>query len=93
MLSIGRALMTNPQVLILDEATEGLAPLVARDIWRICEMVRSTGISTIIVDKNWKQLTDVTTRNLILLKGELVFDGSSAALRAEPALLGRYLGV
>ena len=93
MLTIGRALMTNPDVLILDEATEGLAPLIARDIWRICSMVRETGISSVIVDKNWKHVTQITDRNVILVKGEVVFEGSSADLHAKPELLQQYLGV
>ncbi len=93
MLTIGRALMTNPDVLILDEATEGLAPLIAREIWRICALVRETGISSVIVDKNWKHVTQVTDRNVILVKGEVVFAGTSDALRAQPALLDQYLGV
>ncbi|HMA09781.1 MAG TPA: ABC transporter ATP-binding protein [Ramlibacter sp.] len=93
MLTIGRALMTNPDVLILDEATEGLAPLVARDIWRICELIRASGISSVIVDKNWKHLTRITDRNVILVKGEVVFAGTSDELRGQPALLEQYLGV
>ncbi len=93
MLTIGRALMTNPDVLILDEATEGLAPLIAREIWRICELIRETGISSVIVDKNWKHVTRITDRNLILVKGEVVFAGSSAELLAQPHLLEQYLGV
>ena len=93
MLTIGRALMTNPDVLILDEATEGLAPLIARDIWRICRLVRETGISSVIVDKNWKHVSQITDRNVILVKGEVVFEGSSDALRAQPELLRQYLGV
>ena len=93
MLTIGRALMTNPDVLILDEATEGLAPLIAREIWRICDVVRQTGISSVIVDKNWKHVTQVSTRNVILVKGQVVFDGSSAALIAQPGLLEQHLGV
>jgi branched-chain amino acid transport system ATP-binding protein len=93
MLTIGRALMTNPDVLILDEATEGLAPLVAREIWRICALVRDSGISSVIVDKNWQQVTQVTDRNLILVKGEVVFAGSSGELHEQPALLTRHLGV
>jgi branched-chain amino acid transport system ATP-binding protein len=93
MLTIGRALMTNPDVLILDEATEGLAPLVAREIWRICGVIRETGISSVIVDKNWKHVTQITDRNVILLKGEVVFEGSSEELRASPELLQQYLGV
>lgn len=93
MLTIGRALMTNPDVLILDEATEGLAPLIARDIWRICRLVRETGISSVIVDKNWKHVSQITDRNVILVKGEVVFEGSSDTLHAQPELLQHYLGV
>ena len=93
MLTIGRALMTNPDVLILDEATEGLAPLIAREIWRICDVIRASGISSIIVDKNWKHVTQVTDRNVILVKGEVVFEGTSDALRAQPELLTQHLGV
>ena len=93
MLTIGRALMTNPDVLILDEATEGLAPLVAREIWRICALVRESGISSVIVDKNWKHVTQITDRNVILVKGEVVFAGSSDELRSQPQLLEQYLGV
>ncbi len=93
MLTIGRALMTNPDVLILDEATEGLAPLIAREIWRICGLIRQSGISSVIVDKNWKHVTQATDRNVILVKGEVVFTGSSAQLLAQPELMARYLGV
>ncbi len=93
MLTIGRALMTNPDLLILDEATEGLAPLIARDIWRICALIRESGISSVIVDKNWKHVTQITDRNVILLKGEVVFEGSSDELHARPELLQQYLGV
>jgi branched-chain amino acid transport system ATP-binding protein len=93
MLTIGRALMTNPDVLILDEATEGLAPLVAREIWRICAVIRESGISSVIVDKNWKHVTQVTDRNVILVKGEVVYAGTSDDLRSRPELLEQYLGV
>ena len=93
MLSIGRALMTNPDLLLLDEATEGLAPLIAQDIWRICELISQSGISTVIVDKNWQHVTRITQRNMILVKGEVVFEGSSAELLAQPALLQQHLGV
>jgi branched-chain amino acid transport system ATP-binding protein len=93
MLTIGRALMTNPDVLILDEATEGLAPLVAREIWRICAVIRESGISSVIVDKNWKHVTQITDRNVILVKGEVAFAGTSDELRARPQLLDQYLGV
>ncbi len=93
MLTIGRALMTNPDVLILDEATEGLAPLIAKDIWRICETIKQTGISSIIVDKNYKHVTQITDRNVILVKGEVVFAGTSGELHSRPELLARHLGV
>ncbi len=93
MLTIGRALMTNPDLLILDEATEGLAPLIAREIWRICGVIRETGISSVIVDKNWKHVTQITDRNVILVKGAVVFEGSSAELIAQPALLQQHLGI
>lgn len=93
MLTIGRALMTNPDVLILDEATEGLAPLIAKEIWRICGVIRESGISSIIVDKNWKHVTQITDRNVILVKGQVVFSGSSPQLHAQPELLTQYLGV
>ncbi len=93
MLTIGRALMTNPDVLILDEATEGLAPLIAKEIWRICGVIRETGISSVIVDKNWKHVTQITNRNVILVKGEVVFAGTSHELLAKPELLAQHLGV
>jgi branched-chain amino acid transport system ATP-binding protein len=93
MLTIGRALMTNPDLLILDEATEGLAPLIAREIWRICGLIRESGISSVIVDKNWKHVTQITDRNVILVKGEVVFEGSSEELTSQPALLEQHLGV
>src|SRR5690606_30613655 len=93
MLTIGRALMTNPDVLILDEATEGLAPLIAREIWRICGLIRESGISSVIVDKAWKQVTQITDRNIILVKGEVVFEGSSEELLSRPHLLEQHLGV
>ncbi len=93
MLTIGRALMTNPDVLILDEATEGLAPLIAREIWRICSVIKESGISSIIVDKNWKHVTKITDRNVILVKGEVVFEGSSESLQSQPEILARHLGV
>jgi branched-chain amino acid transport system ATP-binding protein len=93
MLTIGRALMTNPDVLILDEATEGLAPLIAREIWRICSVIKDSGISSIIVDKNWKHVTQITDRNVILVKGEVVFEGTSALLQSQPDIMAQHLGV
>ena len=93
MLSIGRALMTNPDLLLLDEATEGLAPLIALEIWRICALVAKSGISTVIVDKNWQHVTQITQHNVILVKGEVVFQGSSAELLSQPDVLNQHLGV
>ena len=93
MLSIGRALMTNPDVLLLDEATEGLAPLIALEIWRICALVAKSGISTVIVDKNWQHVTQITQHNVILVKGEAVFQGSSEQLLSQPDIMHQHLGV
>ena len=93
MLSIGRALLTNPSLLILDEATEGLAPLVAREIWRIVGAVRATGIAAVIVDKNFAAVSAATHRNVILVKGRVVFAGSSAELSAQPQITQQYLGI
>jgi len=93
MLTIGRALMTNPDLLILDEATEGLAPLIAREIWRILGDIRAHGIAALIVDKNYRAVTAITDRNVILVKGRVVFEGDSRALLAQPDILHKHLGV
>jgi branched-chain amino acid transport system ATP-binding protein len=93
MLSIGRALMTNPILLILDEATEGLAPMIAQEIWRIIRFIREGGIAAIIVDKNFATVTDLTDRNVILVKGRAVFEGSGGELRNQPDLLHQHLGI
>jgi|TARA_A100001391_G_scaffold205462_1_gene206972 branched-chain amino acid transport system ATP-binding protein len=93
MLSIGRALMTNPDLLILDEATEGLAPLIAKEIWRIIAAIRESGIATIIVDKNFEAITEISTRNLIMVKGMIVFEGSSSELLSDADRLKTLLGV
>ena len=93
MLTIGRALMTNPELLILDEATEGLAPKIAREIWDIVRRVRASGIATVLVDKNFAAVSAITDRSLILVKGEAVYEGASGELRAQPELHRRYLGV
>ena len=93
MLTIGRALMTNPELLILDEATEGLAPKIAREIWTIVRKVRESGIATVIVDKNFAAVNAITDRNLILVKGEVVYEGPAAELRERPDVHQRYLGV
>ena len=93
MLTIGRALMTNPDLLILDEATEGLAPLIAMEIWRIVKEIRKTGIATVIVDKNHGAVTSICDRAMILVKGNVVFDGTSEEIRARPELIQQHLGV
>ena len=93
MLTIGRALMTNPDLLILDEATEGLAPQIAKEIWRIIGEIRAHGIATLIVDKNYAAVTAIASRNVILVKGRVVFDGDGKALLAQPELLHQHLGV
>jgi branched-chain amino acid transport system ATP-binding protein len=93
MLSIGRALMTSPSIILLDEATEGLAPKLRDEIWSTVKQVTESGIAAIIVDKNLNDLMALADRNTIMAKGEIVFDGSSAALRADEALIHRHLGV
>ncbi|OZI40781.1 ABC transporter ATP-binding protein [Bordetella genomosp. 1] len=93
MLAIGRALMTNPELLILDEATEGLAPLVVAEIWQIIARIRATGISTLIVDRNFRAVLAHTDRCVVMEKGRLVEGGDSAAFSSRPEALARYLGV
>jgi branched-chain amino acid transport system ATP-binding protein len=93
MLTIGRALMTNPDLLILDEATEGLAPLIVREIWRVIRTIRETGIATVIVDKNHSAVTSLTDRSMILVKGSVVFDGPSETVRNDPEMIRKHLGV
>ena len=93
MLSIGRALMTNPLLLVLDEATEGLAPLVVAEIWRTIASIRSTGIATLIVDRNARAVLAHTDRAVILEKGVVVMAGDSATLAADDAALSRHLGI
>jgi branched-chain amino acid transport system ATP-binding protein len=93
MLTIGRALMTNPDVLILDEATEGLAPLVAREIWAILRLLRDAGLSAIIVDKNFPAVSALTDRNMVLVKGRVVLEGAAADLKRDPQALQRHLGI
>jgi branched-chain amino acid transport system ATP-binding protein len=93
MLTIGRALMTNPDVLILDEATEGLAPLICKEIWRVIRCIRDSGIATVIVDKNFAAVSALTDRNVILVKGSVVLEGAADRLRMQPEILKNYLGV
>ena len=93
MLAIGRALMTNPRLLILDEATEGLAPLIVAEIWRVVATIRATGIATLIVDRNARAVLAHTDRAVVLEKGLVVMAGESAALAAQDEALARHLGV
>ena len=93
MLSIGRALMTNPTLLILDEATEGLAPLIVAEIWRVIGAIRATGISTLIVDRNYRAVLAHTDRAVVLEKGLVVMAGTSSVLAEDHEALGRALGV
>jgi branched-chain amino acid transport system ATP-binding protein len=93
MLAISRALLTNPRLLILDEATEGLAPLLRDEIWKTIRLIRETGMATLIVDKTVAAVTQIADRIVILVKGEIVFEGSPADLAAQPELMHRHLGV
>jgi branched-chain amino acid transport system ATP-binding protein len=93
MLTIGRALMTNPDVILLDEATEGLAPQVRDEIWTTLRLIRDSGIATVVVDKNLDDLLALSDRHVIMAKGEIVFDGATDALKADEALIHRHLGV
>ena len=93
MLAIGRALLTNPRLLVLDEATEGLAPLVVAEIWRTVAAIRATGIATVIVDRNARAVLGHTDRAVVLEKGCIVLEGSSAEIAADAGALDRYLGV
>ncbi|MGL4495039.1 MAG: ABC transporter ATP-binding protein [Beijerinckiaceae bacterium] len=93
MLSIGRALMTNPDLILLDEATEGLAPLIAQEIWKTLGIIREEGIATIVVDKDFRSLAKVADRMVIMAKGEIVFDGTPKQLEAAPDMLEKHLGV
>ena len=93
MLAIGRALMTNPRVLVLDEATEGLAPLIRREIWRCLAQLKAAGQAILVIDKNVDTLARIADRHYIIEKGRVVWSGDSAALRAAPELQQRYLGV
>ena len=93
MLTIGRALMTNPDLILIDEATEGLAPLVAQEIWRTIARIRAEGVATVIVDKDFRALSRIADKAMILSKGEIVFEGPPAELAGKRELLERHLGV
>src|SRR3981189_2033289 len=93
MLAIGRALMTNPKLLILDEATEGLAPLIREEIWNCLSMLKGQGQSVLVIDKNVGNLSRIADRHYIIERGRTVWSGTSAQLIAEPDLQHRYLGI
>jgi branched-chain amino acid transport system ATP-binding protein len=93
MLTIGRALMTNPDLVLLDEATEGLAPLIRREIWSVIRRIKASGVAAIVVDKDFRTLAEIADKSVILAKGCVVFSGAPLDLAAEPALLARHLGV
>ncbi len=93
MLAIGRALMTNPRLLILDEATEGLAPLIRAEIWRCLARLKESGLAILVIDKNVGALMRVADRHFLIERGRVVWSGASAALAAAPDIQHRYLGV
>jgi branched-chain amino acid transport system ATP-binding protein len=93
MLAIGRALVTNPRLLVLDEATEGLAPLVREEIWRCLSLLRETGQTILVVDKYVQRLIRLADHHTLVERGRVAWAGSSAALAAEPALWQKHLGV
>ncbi len=93
MLAIGRALLTNPRLLILDEATEGLAPLIRDEIWRCLQSLRAAGQSILVIDKNVAALTRIADRHYVIERGRVVWSGSSAQLAGAPEIQPRYLGI
>ena len=93
MLAIGRALMTNPRLLILDEATEGLAPLIRDQIWHTIRLVRDAGVAILVVDKTVSAVLSLADRVVVLVKGATVYSGAPAGLLADPATMHRHLGV
>jgi branched-chain amino acid transport system ATP-binding protein len=93
MLAIGRALMTNPRLLILDEATEGLAPLIRAEIWQCLTRLKAQGQSILLIDKNVEALIRIADRHYVIERGKVVWTGSSSELAAAPAVQHRYLGV
>ena len=93
MLAIGRALMTNPKLLVLDEATEGLAPLIRAEIWRTLGELKREGLAQIVIDKNVGQLLHLADRHVVIEKGHVVWQGDSESLRSQPGIVQQYLGV
>jgi branched-chain amino acid transport system ATP-binding protein len=93
MLAIGRALMTNPRLLVLDEATEGLAPLIRLEIWQALDKLKGEGLAQIVIDKNVGSLLGLADRHYVIEKGRVVWQGDSTQLRADPKIVHQYLGV
>ncbi|HUV20317.1 MAG TPA: ABC transporter ATP-binding protein [Gammaproteobacteria bacterium] len=93
MLAIGRALMLNPRLLILDEATEGLAPLIRQEIWRRLEQLKNSGLTILLIDKNIDEFATIADQHFIVEKGQVVWQGNSAELTADAELKARYLGI
>jgi branched-chain amino acid transport system ATP-binding protein len=93
MVAIGRALMTNPKLLIMDEATEGLAPLVREEIWHCIELLRQQHLSLLLIDKNLERLLELGTRHYVIVKGRVVWSGDSISFRSDPTIRYRYLEV
>ncbi|MEA2856311.1 MAG: branched-chain amino acid transport system ATP-binding protein, partial [Methylobacteriaceae bacterium] len=93
MLAIGRALMTNPSLLILDEATEGLAPVVREEIWARLHKLKETGLSILVIDKEIDALCELADRHYVIEKGEIVWSGDTPALQADASVQETYLGV
>jgi branched-chain amino acid transport system ATP-binding protein len=93
MLAIGRALMTNPSLMVLDEATEGLAPLIRTEIWSALSELKAEGLSLIVIDKNLGPLLDLADRHFVMEKGKVVWSGNSNELKADARIVHEYLGV
>jgi branched-chain amino acid transport system ATP-binding protein len=93
MLAIGRALMTNPRLLVLDEATEGLAPLIREEIWQALAQLKREGLAQIVIDKNVGHLLGLADQHYVIEKGRIVWQGDSRALREEPGIVHQFLGV
>ena len=93
MLAIGRALMLNPRLLILDEATEGLAPLIRQEIWRRLEELKASGLTILLIDKNIDEFAHIADLHFIVEKGRVAWTGDAEALAADPGLKARFLGI
>ena len=93
MLAIGRALMTNPKLLILDEATEGLSPLIRQEIWRVLRELKESGLSILVIDKNVGALADLADRHYVIEKGRVVWEGDTRALRDDMTTVQSIVGV